>query len=130
MLAAVQRGARGQSRRFTVGGNALRFVTFTPRAHGPQHRGLIRDGKDVIDLKNAGGEPPFDAADMISLIAAGDAALAWLRDVAAKSRNSLPLDKVILLAPIPRPRKNVFCVGWNYLEHFEEGPKARPHVQE
>ncbi len=26
-----------------------------------------------------------------------------------------------LCAPIPRPRKNVFCVGWNYLEHFEEG---------
>jgi 2-keto-4-pentenoate hydratase/2-oxohepta-3-ene-1,7-dioic acid hydratase in catechol pathway len=35
-----------------------------------------------------------------------------------------------LLAPIPRPRKNVFCVGWNYLEHFEEGAKARPQVQE
>jgi 2-keto-4-pentenoate hydratase/2-oxohepta-3-ene-1,7-dioic acid hydratase in catechol pathway len=28
---------------------------------------------------------------------------------------------VRLHAPIPRPRKNVFCVGWNYLEHFEEG---------
>lgn len=108
----------------------MRLVTFTPRAQGPQHLGLVRDGKDVIDLKNAGGEPPFDAADMISLIAAGGAALGWLRDVAAKSRNSLPLDKVMLLAPIPRPRKNVFCVGWNYLEHFEEGAKARPHVQE
>ena len=108
----------------------MRLVTFTPRAHGPQHLGLIRDGKDVIDLKNAGGEPPFDAADMVSLIAAGDAALAWLRDVASKAKNSVPLDKVILLAPIPRPRKNVFCVGWNYLEHFEEGAKARPHVQE
>ena len=32
--------------------------------------------------------------------------------------------------PIPRPRKNVFCVGWNYVEHFEEGAKARPHVTE
>jgi 2-keto-4-pentenoate hydratase/2-oxohepta-3-ene-1,7-dioic acid hydratase in catechol pathway len=29
------------------------------------------------------------------------------------------------LAPIPRPRKNVFCVGWNYLEHFEEGEAVR-----
>ena len=35
-----------------------------------------------------------------------------------------------VLAPIPRPRKNVFCVGWNYLEHFEEGAKARTHVAE
>ena len=40
------------------------------------------------------------------------------------------LNKVKLHAPIPRPRKNVFCVGWNYLDHFNEGAKARPHVQE
>jgi len=108
----------------------VRLVTFTPRAHGPQHLGLVRDGKEVIDLKNAGSEAPFDAADMISLIAAGDAALKWLRDVAAKARNAVALESVTLLAPIPRPHKNVFCVGWNYLEHFEEGAKARPHVQE
>jgi 2-keto-4-pentenoate hydratase/2-oxohepta-3-ene-1,7-dioic acid hydratase in catechol pathway len=33
------------------------------------------------------------------------------------------LSEVKLLAPIPRPAKNVFCVGWNYLEHFDEGAK-------
>ncbi len=108
----------------------MRLVTFTPRAHGPQHLGLVVGDKQVVDLKNAGGEPPFDPADMISLIAAGDEALQWLRNVAAKAGNTLPLDAVTLLAPIPRPHKNVFCVGWNYLEHFEEGAKARPHVQE
>jgi 2-keto-4-pentenoate hydratase/2-oxohepta-3-ene-1,7-dioic acid hydratase in catechol pathway len=108
----------------------LRLVTFTPHAQGPRHLGLIRDGKEVVDLKNAGSPPPFDPSDMVSLIAAGDAALRWLRDVATKTANAVPLDEVILLAPIPRPHKNVFCVGWNYLEHFEEGAKARPHVQE
>lgn len=108
----------------------MRLVTFTPRAQGPQHLGLVRDGKEVIDLKSAGGAPPFDPADMLSLIAAGEPALQWLRDVASKARNAIPLDQVMLLAPIPRPRKNVFCVGWNYLEHFKEGAKARPHVQE
>ncbi len=107
----------------------MRIVTFTPRANGPQHLGLVRDDKVVIDLKNAGSEPPFDGGNMLSLIAGGDAALKWIREVAATAA-SMPLDKVILLAPIPRPRKNVFCVGWNYLEHFEEGAKARPHVQE
>ncbi len=108
----------------------MRLVTFTPRPHGPQHLGLVRDDKEVIDLKSIGGEPPFDPAEMISLITAGDAALKWLRNVATRSPGALPLDKVTLLAPIPRPRKNVFCVGWNYVEHFEEGAKARPHVQE
>ncbi|MDB5812327.1 MAG: 5-carboxymethyl-2-hydroxymuconate isomerase [Betaproteobacteria bacterium] len=108
----------------------MRLVTFTPRPQGPQHLGLVRDGKEIIDLKNAGSAPPFDAADMLALIAAGDDALKWLREVAAKARTAIPLDQVMLLAPIPRPRKNVFCVGWNYVEHFEEGAKARPHVKE
>ena len=108
----------------------MRLVTFTPRPRGPQHLGLVRGGTEVIDLKMLGGAPPFDPADMISLITAGAAALDWLRDVASNARESTPLDKVTLLAPIPRPRKNVFCVGWNYVEHFEEGAKARPHVQE
>lgn len=37
--------------------------------------------------------------------------------------NAVALADVKLHAPIPRPAKNVFCVGWNYLEHFEEGAK-------
>ncbi len=36
-----------------------------------------------------------------------------------------PLDSVRLLAPIV-PRRNVFCVGWNYAEHFAEGKDFRP----
>lgn len=24
----------------------------------------------------------------------------------------------------------MLCVGWNYVDHFEEGAKARPHVRE
>ena len=33
---------------------------------------------------------------------------------------SVPLDDVTLLAPVPRPRRNIFCVGKNYFEHAEE----------
>jgi 2-keto-4-pentenoate hydratase/2-oxohepta-3-ene-1,7-dioic acid hydratase in catechol pathway len=42
----------------------------------------------------------------------------------------LKLSSVQVLAPIPRPRRNVFCVGWNYLEHFEEGKKMRVGPQQ
>lgn len=108
----------------------MRLVTFAPGAGAAPRVGLVRDGKQVIDLSQAGGKPPFDAVDMISLIAAGEKALAWLRDVAAKSKEAVPLDKVKVLAPVPRPRKNVFCVGWNYVEHFEEGKKSRLHTVE
>ena len=107
----------------------MRLITFKA-GDGALRTGLVRNGSEVVDFSSLGGKPPFDAGDMISLIAAGDAALAWIRDVAAGARATLQLDAVTLLAPIPRPRKNVFCVGWNYLEHFKEGEKIRPHVAE
>ena len=34
--------------------------------------------------------------------------------------DSLPLDTVRLRAPIPKPRRNVFCVGKNYYDHARE----------
>jgi 2-keto-4-pentenoate hydratase/2-oxohepta-3-ene-1,7-dioic acid hydratase in catechol pathway len=39
-----------------------------------------------------------------------------------------PAAKVRLEAPIPRPARNVFCLGRNYKEHAaERGAKAPPH---
>jgi 2-keto-4-pentenoate hydratase/2-oxohepta-3-ene-1,7-dioic acid hydratase in catechol pathway len=38
---------------------------------------------------------------------------------------TLPASDVRLLAPLPQPRKNVFCVGRNYLEHIAEGERAQ-----
>lgn len=32
----------------------------------------------------------------------------------------VPLSEVELLSPIPRPRQNIMCLGWNYIEHVEE----------
>ena len=37
-----------------------------------------------------------------------------------------PLDRTRLLAPIPRPRKNVFCMGRNYAEHAAERGAVPP----
>lgn len=34
------------------------------------------------------------------------------------------LAKVQLAAPIPRPRKNIMCLGWNYAEHEKESARA------
>ena len=59
---------------------------------------------------------------MLAIIAGGDAVMALLRDIEANPKTApIMLNKALLKAPIPRPKKNVFCVGWNYLEHFEEG---------
>lgn len=34
--------------------------------------------------------------------------------------NALSLDEIILEAPLPRPRRNIFCVGKNYHDHAHE----------
>ena len=36
----------------------------------------------------------------------------------------LPLVNVKLLAPIPRPRKNIFGIGLNYVEHVAESSRS------
>jgi 2-keto-4-pentenoate hydratase/2-oxohepta-3-ene-1,7-dioic acid hydratase in catechol pathway len=68
---------------------------------------------------------PDAPEDMVGVIAAGDALHARLRDVASRASGGAKIAAVHLLAPIPRPRRNVFCVGWNYSEHFQEGANMR-----
>lgn len=55
------------------------------------------------------------ATDMVELIRLGSAALA-----ACGRGEVVALDDVVMLAPIPRPRRNIFCVGKNYHEHARE----------
>jgi 2-keto-4-pentenoate hydratase/2-oxohepta-3-ene-1,7-dioic acid hydratase in catechol pathway len=40
--------------------------------------------------------------------------------IAAANYSSLPLNLIKLLAPIPYPKRNVFCLGKNYAEHAIE----------
>jgi 2-keto-4-pentenoate hydratase/2-oxohepta-3-ene-1,7-dioic acid hydratase in catechol pathway len=103
----------------------MRLVTFVPKKGAAPRVGVLHGGNHVLDVTHAARNAPFDPHDMLSLIAAGPKGLAWVKKLAAQARNPVPLGKVKLLAPIPRPRKNVFCVGWNYVEHFEEGKHGR-----
>ncbi|HKI65274.1 MAG TPA: fumarylacetoacetate hydrolase family protein [Burkholderiales bacterium] len=113
----------------------MRLLSFRPKRGGAPRVGvLLGDGRVLAvgeAARRARQRLPFDAGDMLSLIASGRAGLAALRRLTkGYAGKGLALASLKLLAPIPRPRKNVFCVGWNYLEHFEEGAKARPHLQE
>lgn len=46
--------------------------------------------------------------------------LDWARQTEEERDLLIPLEEVRLLAPIPRPRKNIFCVGKNYQDHAIE----------
>jgi 2-keto-4-pentenoate hydratase/2-oxohepta-3-ene-1,7-dioic acid hydratase in catechol pathway len=66
-------------------------------------------------------DPAFDQVewrDMLALIES-DTELATVR-AQVTAATHVPLADITLLAPIPRPRKNVMCLGLNYLEHAEE----------
>jgi 2-keto-4-pentenoate hydratase/2-oxohepta-3-ene-1,7-dioic acid hydratase in catechol pathway len=107
----------------------MRLVTFVSPASDRSRVGVLT-GDGVVDIgataDGIGLHLPFDANDMVSVIAAGEAGLATLNRLAAtRGASLLPQATVRLLAPIPRPRKNVFCVGWNYVGHFQEGEAVR-----
>ncbi len=108
----------------------MRLLTFVSRPGDATRLGLLRPEGDVLDLgeeaRQRGRALPFDGGDMVSLIASGEAGLAAVRELSESPRSrGLALAGLRLLAPVARPRTNVFCVGWNSLEHFQEGETWR-----
>lgn len=68
----------------------------------------------------------FDSTSMLALIKSGNAGLETVRQVVGHAtRHWTPSPHLQYLSPIPRPDRNIYCVGWNYLDHFEEGKTAR-----
>ena len=100
----------------------MKLATFSPLPSGQPRPGIVLD-KRIIDIPAALGASEATST-MLGIIRAGAPMLEKLRALAAKKgAATVELADVKLHAPIPRPSKNVFCVGWNYLEHFEEGAK-------
>ncbi|WP_394136715.1 fumarylacetoacetate hydrolase family protein [Cytobacillus oceanisediminis] len=97
--------------------------------------GLIDgSGTRVLPLAAAAekmeGSSDFPAS-LKECIALGDAfvekvhkLIDWVSSSSERAELYLSLDSVTLQAPIPRPDKNIFCVGKNYAEHaIEMGSK-------
>ena len=95
----------------------MRLVTFSD---GDERRiGVLGDGDKVLDLAAARPDLP---RDMLGFIALGDRALGAAGDAVAEAPKDalIPVSAVKLLAPIPRPARNILCVGKNYHEHAKE----------
>lgn len=93
----------------------MKLVTY--REAGVERIGAVRDGA-VVDLSAL-------APTMLELIAGGPALLARAHELAATAAAATPLSAVTLLAPIPRPRKNIICLGMNYAAHAIESLRAK-----
>ncbi|MCD6022164.1 MAG: hydrolase [Actinomycetia bacterium] len=90
----------------------MRLVTFSADSASPRTGALVAGG--VVDLADAGLP-----ADMTELIRLGDPALASAAEAIERAAPVADHD-VRIHAPIPRPRKNVMCVGRNYADHAAE----------
>src|SRR6056297_2323498 len=48
-----------------------------------------------------------------------------VKDILKSEKNLIPLDLVNILSPIPKPRRNIICLGLNYLDHAKESEKYK-----
>lgn len=74
--------------------------------------GILDDKQNVYDLS-----PIFP--DILAIINTPDS-IDIIQSYLEKNKDFIHLSDVSLTAPITKPIRNIFCVGWNYLEHFEE----------
>jgi 2-keto-4-pentenoate hydratase/2-oxohepta-3-ene-1,7-dioic acid hydratase in catechol pathway len=86
----------------------LKLVTF-------RHQGIQQTGVLSEDASTVTAVP--GSQDLLSLIENWDEAAA---QIASSSGTAINIADVELLAPIPLPRRNIFCVGRNYVEHAKE----------
>ncbi len=102
----------------------MRFASFV-RA-GEKSYGVVMPGDRILDLPAAAKRADLALpADFLGLIAAGEPARGTVKDLMERGNPAYALADVRLTAPIPRPTKNVFCVGRNYVDHVAEGYRAR-----
>ena len=112
----------------------MRLVTYRAHVEAEARLGALVDGVGgqlVLDLERFGKETgvPFPAT-MLEFIDLGPQAVAIAAKLIEQADGlfpigaAIPFANVILLAPIPRPRKNIFGIGLNYTEHVAESAKS------
>jgi acylpyruvate hydrolase len=117
----------------------MKLVTYK---NGFKSRIGIIDGENVIDIKSAyefiTAHTPQQSRipipyDMVSFLSLGDEGLITAQKLHESIKKNpplsdeiiIPLNKVKLQAPIPKPGK-IICVGLNYLNHIKEGNSSIP----
>lgn len=113
-----------------TGKAGFRVANYLPKLGASSRLGLVTNDGLVLDIPAEATrlkmQLSFDPTSMISLAASGNRGLLDLASIfRAQGARLLNVNQVILLSPIPKPQSNIYCVGWNYLDHFEEGLKSR-----
>ena len=84
---------------------------------------------DIAKAATGQSDAALTSGSLQAVIDGGPDTMAALTALVAQADGDAHADAVVsgvvLMAPIPMPRKNVFCVGRNYAEHIAEGNKAQ-----
>ena len=104
----------------------MKYATFSLASDVVPRLGVVR-GDRVIDaamLPSTDWRPP---ATLLDLIQQGPDAWRRMRELVDRTQAGIghPIAEIRWHAPIPRPAKNVFCLGRNYVAHAEEAARAR-----
>ena len=113
-----------------TGKAGFRIANYLPKMGATSRLGLVTNDGLVVDIPAEAARQKvqlsFDPTSTISLAASGNRGLLELAALFKnRSSNLLNVNQVILLSPIPKPQSNIYAVGWNYLDHFDEGKKNR-----
>jgi 2-keto-4-pentenoate hydratase/2-oxohepta-3-ene-1,7-dioic acid hydratase in catechol pathway len=103
----------------------MRYATFSTARKPSPRLGVVR-GDHIVDVAAAGGGSVPDT--LSALIEGGADAERRIRDLLDRSageRAAHPLAEVRWHSPIPRPSKNIVCLGLNYAAHARESSQAR-----
>ena len=110
------------------------MLLVTCETNGKDYLGILTAEKDYVYLLTDCEHHYFSdqqlPATMLELIANWDQVQSRLQAVLEKAQadtccpHKLTVDSVKLKAPIPRPAKNIFCIGKNYAEHAKELDKT------
>ena len=108
----------------------MRLVTYRASVEAEARLGAIINDL-VVDLARFGATRGVDLpSTMLEFIDLGPAAVSAVSALIGSAKgvfpigSAVPLSNVKLLAPIPRPRKNIFGIGLNYTEHVAESAKS------
>ncbi|AGW89001.1 MULTISPECIES: fumarylacetoacetate hydrolase family protein [Cupriavidus] len=108
----------------------MRLVTYRAEVAAAARLGAIVDG-NVVDLARFGAAVGVDIpSTMLEFIDLGPEAVRSTSALLNECRGKLPFgvavpaSNVKLLAPIPRPRKNIWGIGLNYVEHVAESSRS------
>ena len=109
----------------------MRYATFSTAQDPSLRLGVLTgDGQRLLDVAAVAAARSTNAPrTMIDLIRYGEAAARRMQDLLDEHGDSAAqthaLDEVRWHAPIPRPLKNVVCLGLNYAAHAAESSRAR-----